>query len=159
LTSSTVYTLGGEAAKTTLPKFSSQIIVNAKREHVFDVFSNYGNYQELVPQHFPSVRIRSVRGELAVVEEHFNLGALEMIVMARHVSKNPIFHEVFIIGGDAKGSHIKQEFIELENGTKVLIDADFKFKGKMKLSHMFGKSPLMQDYDVILNDFAKIAES
>ena len=74
LISSTVYTLGGEAAKATLPKFSSQITVNAKREHVFEIFSNYENYQKLVPQHFPSVRIRSVRGELAVVEEHFNLG-------------------------------------------------------------------------------------
>jgi hypothetical protein len=159
LTSSTVYTLGGEAAKATLPKFSSEITVNAKREHVFEIFSNYANYQNLVPQHYPSVRIRSVRGDLAVVEEHFNLGETEMLVMARHISKKPVLHEVFIIGGDAKGSHIKQEFIKLENGTKVLIDADFKFKGKMKISYMFGKNTIMQDYDVIMSDFAKIAEN
>ncbi len=157
--SSTVYTLGGEAAKATLPKFSSQIIVNANRACVFEVFSNYENYQKIVPQHFPSVRIRSVRGDLAVVEEHFNLGAMELLIMARHVSKKPILHEVFIIGGDAKGSHIKQEFIELDSGTKVLIDVDFKFKGKMKISHMFGKNPVMDDYGKILNDFAKIAEN
>ena len=159
MTSSTVYTLGGEAAKTTLPQFSSQITVHANREHVFEIFSNYENYQKIVPQHFPSVRIRSVRGDLAVVEEHFNLGETEMLVMARHISKKPVLHEVFIIGGDAKGSHIKQEFIALDNGTKVLIDVDFKFKGKMKISHMFGKNPVMQDYDMILNDFAKIAEN
>jgi len=158
LTSSTVYTLDGEAAKTTLPKFSSQIIVDAKRDHVFEIFSNYDNYQNLVPQHYPSVRIRSVRVDQAVVEEHFNLGGTEMLVMAKHVSKKPVLHEVYIIGGDAKGSYIKQEFIELEKRTKVLIDADFKFKGKMKISHMFGKNPVMQDYDVIMSDFAKIAE-
>ena len=158
MTSSTVYTLDGEAAKTTLPKFSSQITVNAKRERVFEIFSNYENYQSIVPQHYPSVRIRSVRGDLAVVEEHFNLGRIEMLVMARHVSKKPILHEVFIIGGDAKGSHLKQEFVELGDCTKVLIDVDFRFKGKMKISHMFGKNPVMQDYDVIMNDFAKIAE-
>ena len=158
MTSSTVYTLDGEAAKTTLPKFSSEITVDAKREHVFEIFSNYGNYQSLVPQHYPSVRIRSVRGDLAVVEEHFNLGTAEMLVMARHVSRKPVLHDVFIIGGDAKGSHIKQEFIELERGTKVLIDADFKFKGRMKISHMFGKNTVMQDYDVIMGDFAKISE-
>jgi len=159
LTSSTVYTLHGEAAKATLPKFSLQIIVNAKREHVFEIFSNYDNYQKLVPQHYPSVRIRSVRGDLAVVEEHFNLGAMELLIMARHVSKKPILHEVFVIGGDAKGSHIKQEFIELETSTKILVDVDFKFKGKMKISHMFGKNSVMQDYEVILNDFVKIAEN
>ncbi len=159
MTSSTVYTLGGEAAKTTLARFSSEIIVEAKRDRVYDIFSDYGNYQNIVPQHFPSVRIRSVRGDLAVVEEHINLGSTEMLVMARHVSKKPVLHEVFIIGGDAKGSHIKHEFIELDGYTKVLIDVDFKFKGKMKISHMFGRNDVMRDYDAIVSDFAKIAEN
>lgn len=159
MTSSTVYTLGGEAAKTTLPKFSLEITVNAKRERVFEIFSNYENYQNLVPQHYPSVRIRSIRGELAVVEEHFNLGSTELLIMARHVSKKPIMHEIFIIGGDFKGSHIRQEFIELENATKVLVDVVFKLSAKMKISHMFGKNSVMQDYGIIVNDFAKIAES
>jgi len=40
-----------------LPKFSLEKIVNAQRESVFEVFSNFENYQRLVPQHFPSVRI------------------------------------------------------------------------------------------------------
>ena len=142
-----------------MPKFSSEIFVGVKRERVFEVFSNYENYQSLVPQHYPSVRVRSVRGDLAVVEEHFNLGTTEMLVMARHVSKKPILHEIFIIGGDAKGSHIRQEFIELENGTKILVDVDFKLRGKMKLSYMFGKNTLLQNYTVIMNDFAKVAES
>ena len=157
--SSTVYTLDGEAAKATLAKFSSEMIVDAKRDRVFEIFSNYENYQKIVPQHFPSVRIRSVRGDLAVVEEHFNLGNTEMFIMARHVSKKPILHEVFVIGGDAKGSHIKHEFIELDGRTKVLIDVDFKFKGKMKISHLFGKNTVMQDYGMIMSDFVKIAEN
>ncbi|MCH9657142.1 polyketide cyclase, partial [archaeon] len=92
-----------------MPKFSSEIFVGVKRERAFEVFSNYENYQSLVPQHYPSVRVRSVRGDLAVVEEHFNLGTTEMLVMARHVSTKPVLHEIFIIGGDAKGSHIRQE--------------------------------------------------
>jgi len=142
-----------------LPKFSLEKIVNAQRESVFEVFSNFENYQQLVPQHFPSVRIRSVRGDVAVVEEHLNFGELELIIMAKHVSKKPILHEIFVIGGDAKGSHIKQEFIELENKTKILVDVDLKFKGKMKISNMFGKNTFEQDYGKILDDFAKIVEN
>ena len=157
--SSTVYTLDGEAAKATLAKFSSEMIVDAKRDRVFEIFSNYENYQNRVPQHFPSVRIRSVRGDLAVVEEHLNLGSTELLVMARHVSQKPILHEVFIIGGDAKGSHIRHEFVELDGRTKVLFDIDFKFKGKMKISHMFGKNTVLHDYSLIMSDFAKIAEN
>ena len=142
-----------------MPKFSLEKIVNAQRESVFEVFSNFENYQQLVPQHFPSVRIRSVRGDVSVVEEHLNFGELELLIMAKHVSKKPILHEIFVIGGDAKGSHIKQEFIELENETKILVDVDLKFKGKMKISSMFGKNTFEQDYGKILDDFAKIVEN
>ena len=68
-------------------------------------------------------------------------------------------HEIFVIGGDAKGSKIKQEFIQLENGTKVLVDVDLKFRGKMKISVMFGKNDFKRDYDNVLDDFVKIAEN
>ena len=142
-----------------MPKFSLEKIVDAKRESVFEILSNFENYQKLLPQHFPSVRVRSVRGDVSVVEEHLNLGEKELLIMAKHVTTEPILHEVFVIGGDAKGSHIKQEFIELGKGTKILVDVDLKFKGKLKISSMFGKNTLEQDYAKILDDFIKIAES
>jgi len=141
-----------------LPKFSLEKIVNAKRETVYDVFSNYENYQKILPQHFPSVRIRSVRDNVSVVEEHLNLGNKELLIMAKHVTEEPVSHEVFVIGGDAKGSNIKQQFVKLSEGTRVLVDVDLKLKGKMKLSGMFGKNKLVQEYGVILDAFAKIAE-
>jgi len=142
-----------------LTKFSLEKIVNAKRETVYEIYSNYENYQKLIPQHFPSVRVRSVRGNVSVVEEHMNLGDLELVIMAKHVTKEPILHEVFVIGGDAKGSYIKQQFIEVSEGTKIIVDVDLKLKGKMKLSSIFGKNKFEQDYAKILEDFAKIAEN
>jgi len=133
--------------------------VNAKRETVYERLSNFDNYQKLLPQHFPSVRVRSVRGNISVVEEHMNLGDLELVIMAKHVTNEPVLHEVFVIGGDVKGSHIKQQFIEVSEGTKIIVDVDLKLKGKMKMSSMFGKNKLEQDYAKILDDFAKIAEN
>ena len=99
-----------------------------------------------------------MRGDVSVVEEHLILGDLELLIMAKHVSQKPILHEMVVIGGDAKGSRIKQEFIELENGTKVLVDVDLKFKGKMKISVMFGKHNFKQNYGAVLDDFVKLAE-
>ena len=87
------------------------------------------------------------------------LGDLELLIMAKHISKKPVLHPVFVIGGDAKGSQIRQEFIELENGTKILVDVDLKFKGKMKISNMFRKNDFKSDYAKILNDFVKLAEN
>jgi len=142
-----------------LSKFSLEKTVHAKRETVYERLSNYENYEKLVPQHFPSVRVRSVRGNVSVVEEHMNLGDQELVIMAKHVTKEPVLHEVFVIGGDAKGSHIKQQFIEISDGTKIIVDVDFKLKGKMKISSMLGKNKIEQDYAKILDDFVKIAEN
>ena len=142
-----------------MSKFSLEKIVNSNRENVFDIFSNFENYQRIIPQHYPSVRIRSMRGGVSVVEEHLILGNMELIIMAKHVSQKPILHEITVIGGDAKGSKIKQEFIELENATKVLVDVDLKFKGKMRISVIFGKNNFKQDYDNVLNDFVKLSEN
>jgi ribosome-associated toxin RatA of RatAB toxin-antitoxin module len=142
-----------------LPKFSLEKIVQNNRNEVFEIFSNFENYQRIIPQHYPSVRIRSMRGDVSVVEEHLILGDLELLIMAKHVSQKPILHEVIVIGGDAKGSRIRQEFIELEKGTKILVDVDLKFKGKIKISTMFGKNNFKQDYDKVLDDFVKLAEN
>ena len=142
-----------------MPKFSLEKIVNSNRENVFDIFSNFENYQRITPQHYPSVRVRSMRGDVSVVEEHLILGNVELVIMAKHVSQKPILHEIIVIGGDAKGSKIKQEFIELENGTKVLVDVDLKFKGKMKISVLLGNNNFKQDYDDILDDFVKLSEN
>jgi coenzyme Q-binding protein COQ10 len=142
-----------------LPKFSLEKTVRAKRETVYEILSNYENYQKLIPQHFPSVRVRSVRENISVVEEHMNFGDKELVIMAKHVTEKPVLHEVFVIGGDIKGSRIKQQFIEISEGTKIIVDVDLKLKGKMKMSSMFGKNRFEEEYSKILDDFIKIAEN
>jgi len=142
-----------------LPKFSLEKTVHATRESVYQILSDYENYQKLIPQHFPSVRVRSVRENISVVEEHMNLGDRELVIMAKHVTEEPVLHEIFVIGGDAKGSYIKEQFIEVSEGTKIIVDVDLKLKGKMKMSSMFGKSKFEEDYAKILDDFVKIAEN
>ncbi len=142
-----------------MPKFSLEKTVRAKRETVYEILSNYENYQKLIPQHFPSVRVRSVRENISVVEEHMNFGDKELVIMAKHVTEKPVLHEVFVIGGDIKGSRIKQQFIEISEGTKIIVDVDLKLKGKMKMSSMFGKNRFEEEYSKILDDFIKIAEN
>ncbi len=142
-----------------MTKFSLEKTVIATQKIVFEILSNYENYQKLLPQHFPSVRVRSVRGNISVVEEYMNLGDLELLIMAKHVTKEPVLHEIFIIGGDARGSYIKQQFIKVSEGTKIIVDVDLKLKGKMKISNMFSKNKFELGYSKILDDFAKIAEN
>lgn len=142
-----------------MPQFSFEKICTANRDTVYKVFSDYENYQKISPKFFPSIRIRSVRNNVAVVEEHLNLGDEEFVIMAKHVTDEPVLHDVYIIGGDAKGSHIQEQFIETPQGTKILVDVDLKLKGKMKLGGMFSKSRYQENYEGILDNFIKIAEN
>ena len=153
-----IYTLDGEVSKILLALFSLEKIINAKRKDVFDIFSNYEQYEKLIPKYFPSIRIRSVRGETAVVEEHLKLGELELILMSKHVSKPNVLHEVYVIGGKSKGSYIRQEFIEIPEGTKILVDVDLKLMGMLKIPKLLDKSKLSQNYSNLLDDLGILCE-
>ena len=154
-----IYTHVGVVSKILLTAFSLEKIIHAKRKDVFKIFSNYEDYEKLIPQYFPSIRIRSVRGNTAVVEEHLKLGDLELILMSKHVATPFVLHEVYVIGGKSKGSYIKQEFVEIPEGTKVLIDVDLKSSGLMKIPKVLDKSKLIKNYSDLLNDLTILCEN
>ena len=154
-----IYTRVGVVSKIPLTAFSLEKIIHAKRKDVFNIFSNYEDYEKLIPQYFPSIRIRSVRGNIAVVEEHLKLGDLELVLMSKHVATPFVLHEVYVIGGKSKGSHIKQEFVEIPEGTKILIDVDLKLTGLMKIPKVLDKSKLIENYSNLLNDLTILCEN
>jgi coenzyme Q-binding protein COQ10 len=154
-----IYTHVGVVSKIPLTSFSLEKIIHAKRKDVFKIFSNYDDYEKLIPQYFPSIRIRSVRGNTAVVEEHLKLGDLELVLMSKHVATPFVLHEVYVIGGKSKGSHIKQEFVEIPEGTKILIDVDLKLTGLMKIPKVLDKSKLIENYSNLLNDLTILCEN
>jgi len=154
-----IYTHVGVVSKIPLTAFSLEKIIHARRKDVFKIFSNYDDYEKLIPQYFPSIRIRSVRGNTAVVEEHLKLGDLELVLMSKHVATPFVLHEVYVIGGKSKGSHIKQEFVEIPEGTKILIDVDLKLTGLMKIPKVLDKSKLIENYSNLLNDLTILCEN
>ncbi len=154
-----IYTHVGVVSKIPLTTFSLEKIIHAKRKDVFKIFSNYDDYEKLIPQYFPSIRIRSVRGNTAVVEEHLKLGDLELVLMSKHVATPFVLHEVYVIGGKSKGSYIKQEFVEIPGGTKILIDVDLKLTGLMKIPKVLDKSKLIENYSNLLNDLTILCEN
>ena len=154
-----IYTHVGVVSKIPLTTFSLEKIIHAKRKDVFKIFSNYDDYEKLIPQYFLSIRIRSVRGNTAVVEEHLKLGDLELVLMSKHVATPFVLHEVYVIGGKSKGSYIKQEFVEIPGGTKILIDVDLKLTGLMKIPKVLDKSKLIENYSNLLNDLTILCEN
>lgn len=132
-------------------------IIKADRKKVFEITTNYENFQKILPQYYPSTRTISVRGNNSLVEEHLMLGGQEFVIMAKHVTDEPILHELFIVGGDAKGTHITTRYEQLPNGTKMILEIDWKFKGLKKLG--LGKDKIPKEYSKMIDEFAIIAES
>ena len=142
-----------------MPKTIFEKIVKADRKKIFELTTNYENFQKILPQYYPSVRTISVRGNVSVVEEHLRIGGRELVMMVKHVIDEPILHEIFIIGGDAKGTHIITRYESISHGTNVTLEVDWKLKGIMKLSDFFGKNKISDEYSKIIDKFIVIAES
>ena len=141
-----------------MPKIIFEKIIKADRKKVFELTTNYENFQKILPQYYPSIRIISVRGNVSVVEEHLRIAGQELVMMAKHVIDEPILHEIFIIGGDAKGTHIIMRYESIPHGTKLTLEIDWKLKGIMKLSNFFGKNKILNDYSKIIDEFIAIME-
>ncbi|HXV65810.1 MAG TPA: polyketide cyclase [Nitrosopumilaceae archaeon] len=139
-------------------KINFEKLVKVERNKIFGIATNYEHLQQQLPQYFPSVNIRSVRGNIAVVEEHVRIAGREFVMMTKHVTKYPELHEVFVIGGDAKGSHIIERYESIKDGTKITVEAKLNLKGPLKLVAFFGKSKIKNGFVKIMDEFAKIAE-
>lgn len=136
-------------------KFSFDIFIPSMPDEVFIAFTNYSNYQNMLPKYFPSVRVLSSRNDVSIVEEHMILGNKELIMMTKHVSNNQDQHDIFVIGGDAKGTHIIEYFKPVKNGTKLTVEADFKLKGKMRISSIFGGTKIETEYSKIIKELTQ----
>ncbi|MCE9653312.1 MAG: SRPBCC family protein [Nitrosarchaeum sp.] len=141
-----------------MPKIIFEKIIKADRKKVFEITTNYENFQKILPRYYPSIRTISIRGNVSVVEEHLRIGGKELVMMVKHVIDEPISHEIFIIGGDAKGTHITFRYEHVPNATKLIIEVDWKLRGVIKLNAFFGKNNILKEYSKIIDEFALIAE-
>lgn len=142
-----------------MPKINFEKIVKAERTKVFDIVANYEQFQKLLPKRFLSIRVLSVRDNVAVVEQHVRVSGRELIMMTKHITHYPETHEVFVIGGDAKGSHFLETYETVPQGTKITVEADIKLKGVLRIAGFFGKSKLERDFAMIMEEFSKILEA
>jgi coenzyme Q-binding protein COQ10 len=142
-----------------LPKINFEKIIKSEQNKVFEITTNYEQFQKRLPAYFPSIRIRSTRGNIAVVEEHIKISGREFVMMAKHVTQYPKVHEVFVIGGDAKGSHIIERYESIQGGTKIIVEADLKLRGLLKIIVFFEKDKIKKGFIKIMDEFARVAEN
>lgn len=154
-----------------MQKFVLTNVIHADIKSVYDVLCRPESYHSTIPSYYPSVRIMSVRDNTMITEEHIRLGNRELVIMAKHVSNPPQRHETFVIGGDAKRSHIIHTLVNGDDpNTKTsnnhtnqctIVTTTIKFnRGRFALiSNLRAAKSIEKSFKDMINDLAKIAES
>ncbi len=141
-----------------MPKVKVEKIVNADREKIFNLVTDFENLPSKFPQFFKSMKILGRDGNTVVIEEHAQLAGRDIIQKTRHVLTPPEKEEVFITEGDTVDSHIITTYEKVAEGTKITIEGDFKLAGKLKLIGFLAKSKIQSGMNQVLDEFAKTAE-
>jgi len=141
-----------------MPKVRVEKTIKADRAKVFSAVTDFENLPTKLPSYFKSMKITSSEGNSVVIEESVNMGGREIMQTTKHVLTPPERHEVFILDGDAKDSHIVEIYQSTADGTKVTIDGDFKLAGELKLIGFLAAGKIKNSIEEVMNEFAKIVE-
>ena len=142
-----------------MPKVTFEKFTTISREKIFDIATDFESFETIIPQFFPSIRVISVRPKTTLVEEHMLIAGKELVVMARHEIEKPAIHETFIVGGDAKGTHITEEYLESSNGTRIILTVEFKVKGSLKFHVLLNKRKIENEFSRMMDELILFAES
>ena len=139
-----------------MTKISFEKTVKSDPDRVFDIVSNFENFNRLLPDYYPSIQIKSVRDESSLVAEHLKLHDKEFVIMAKHFSQPPYKHEMRVVGGDIKGSYIIEKIIPFESKTKIVVDAKIDTGKRFSIMKNDDYEKALED---LYNEFITVIES
>ena len=141
-----------------MPKVKVEKIIKADRNKVFNTITDFENLPRNLPEFFKSVKVLSKEGNTIVIEESARMAGRDIVQTTKHILTPPEKHEVFIMDGDAKDSHIAETYQSISEGTKITVDGDFNLAGKLKLVGFLAKGKIEKSISEVIDAFAKIVE-
>ena len=139
-----------------MPKVKVEKIIKAEKDKVFSTMTDFENLPTILPQIFKSVKIISREGNSLITNEFVKMAGREITQKVKHVIQPTVKHEVFILEGDAKGSHIVESYEETSEGTKIIVEGDFRLAGNLNLLGFFAKWKIEKSINEVMDEFAKI---
>lgn len=142
-----------------MPKIKVEKIIKADHYKVFNIITDFENLPKKFPQFFRSVKVLSRDGNTITTEDHATMAGRELHQTVKHVLTYPQMDEVYMLSGDAKDSHVLTRYEAIPEGTRVVIEGDFKLAGKLKLVGFMAKGKIEKGIEDVIDEFAKVAES
>ena len=139
-----------------MTKIIFEKIVKSDPDKVFDIVSNFENFNRLLPDYYLSIQIKSVRDESSLVAEHLKLHDKEFVIMAKHFNQAPHKHEMRVVGGDIKGSYIIEKIIPFESETKIIVEAEINTGKRFSILKNADYKKALED---LYDEFITVIES
>ena len=139
-----------------MPKVKVEKIIKADKDKVFFTITDFENLPSKLPQIFKSIKIISRKDNSIITEEFVRMAGRDITQKVKHVLQPTDEHEVFILEGDAKGSYIVETYEKTSEGTKIIVEGDFKLAGKLNLLGFLAKLKIEQSINEVMDEFAEI---
>ena len=139
-----------------MPKVKVEKIIKAEKDKVFSTMTDFENLPSKLPHIFKSIKVISQEGNSLITEEFVKMAGRNITQKVKHIIQPTEKHEVFILEGDAKDSHIVESYEETSGGTKIIVEGDFKLAGKMNLLGFLAKGKIEKSINEVMDEFAKI---
>ncbi|MCH9040672.1 MAG: SRPBCC family protein [Thaumarchaeota archaeon] len=139
-----------------MPKVKVEKIIKADKDKVFFTITDFENLPSKLPQIFKSIKIISRKDNSVITEELVRMAGRDITQKVKHVLQPTDKHEVFILEGDAKGSHIVETYEETSEGTKIIVEGDFTLAGKLNLLGFLAKLKIEKSINEVMDEFAEI---
>lgn len=139
-----------------MPKVNITKVIHADRNKVFNTVTDFQSLPKKLPSVFKSISVEKKDANRIVTKELTKMAGKEVEQTVQHTIIPPEKHEVEIIEGDAKGSKIVETYESIPEGTKVIIDGEFKLSGKLKLVEFLAKGRIEKGINEVLDELTKI---
>jgi len=147
-----------EFAGVKLNEIKTESTFNIEKEIIFNVMANVGNYHKILPKNIISVEIIEEEDNVIIAKEVLMERGVKITTLVKHTLTPYNEHTIEIMDGDAKGTTIKQTFIEDEGSTKISTEVELKLKGIVKSLVYIPKSNFEHAIDTVNTSFVEYAE-
>ena len=119
-----------------MPDFNFEMILSADPKKLFELVTNYENYQKVFPDQLKNISIVSRNNFEVITKEVLTFNTyFKNTELYQKTSHNVHYPKLFsnVIEGPFKGTVVKVTFGELDSGCKVTINAELKISLKYKI--------------------------
>ena len=139
-----------------MPKFKFVKTVDADRDKIFHVITDFENLTKIFPKYFKSLKIISKSGNTTKLQEDLEFLGKKLTVTVDHIVEDK--HIVKMLDGPGKDTRFEETFEKVPEGTKITVEVDLVLNGKFKVMGFFAKKKIKSKMSQALDEFAEVTK-